>query len=51
MVASQVFEMRRALLLPVADGVAGLGILPEDTILRSEDELDNFLKQSQGAAA
>jgi hypothetical protein len=51
MVASQVFEMRRALLLPVADGVAGLDILDGDKVLRSEDELDIFLSQSQGAAA
>lgn len=51
MVASQLFDVRRALLLPSSDDVAGLDILDGDAILRSEDALDHFLDQLQGAAA
>jgi hypothetical protein len=51
MVASRLFDVRRALLLPNSDDAAGLDILEGDAILHSEDALDTFLKQLQGAVA
>jgi hypothetical protein len=50
MVASQLFDVPRALLLPASDDVAGLDVLEGDAILHTEDALDDFLKQLQGAA-
>ena len=46
MVASQMFEMRRALFLPEGD-VAGLDILEDDAVLHSEQDVDVFLQQLQ----
>jgi hypothetical protein len=51
MVASQRFDLRRAVLLAPSDNVAGLDILADDAVLRSEDALDAFLTQLQGGAA
>lgn len=51
MVASQLFDMPRAFLLPSSDDAAGLDIFDGDAVLHSEDALDNFLGQLQGAAA
>lgn len=51
MVASQMFEVRRALFLPHGNGVTGVDILDDDAILHSEEELDLFLKQVQEAAS
>ncbi|HEX3092963.1 MAG TPA: toll/interleukin-1 receptor domain-containing protein [Candidatus Angelobacter sp.] len=51
MVASQVFDLRRALLLPAADDVAGLDIMEDDTILHSDADLEAFLNKLQGAAS
>jgi hypothetical protein len=51
MVASQRFDLRRALLLPPSDDGAGLDVLEDDAVLHSEDALDSFLMQLQGAAA
>jgi len=49
MVASQMFDIRRALFLPYGNGLAGVDILDDDAILHSEEELDAFLKQVQEA--
>jgi hypothetical protein len=51
MATSQLFGLRRALLLPPAEEVAGLDVFDEDEILRSEDEIGPFLNRLQGAAA
>jgi len=51
MAASQLFDLRRALLLPEPADVAGLDVLEGDAILHSEIALDTFLKELQGAAA
>jgi hypothetical protein len=51
MVASKVFDLRRALLVPAAEEVAGLDVFDEDEILRSEDEIGPFLEKLLGAAA
>jgi len=39
------------LLLPAAEDIAGLGVLDEDEILRSEDEVGPFLAKLRGATA
>jgi hypothetical protein len=51
MVDSKVFDLRRALLVPAAEEVAGLDVFDEDEILRSEDEIGPFLEKLLGAAA
>jgi hypothetical protein len=50
MVASGLFDLRRGLLLPASDDVASLELPEGDAILRSDDALDTFLTQLQGAA-
>ena len=50
-VASRVFDLKRALLLPGSDEVASTDGQDWDDILRSESDLDDFLTQLQGAAA
>ena len=50
MVSSQLFDLRRALLLP-PDDAAGPEVLDSDTILHSEEALDTFLTGLREAAA
>ena len=50
MAATRLFDLQRALLLPNVEDAANLDILEGDAIVHSEDGLDAFLNQLQGAA-
>jgi hypothetical protein len=47
----QMFDVRRALFLPDKDSVADVDMLGDDAILHSEQEVDAFLHQLEGAAS
>ena len=49
--SGQELDLRRALLLPAAEDLTGLDLLPDDAVLDSNDALDGFLAMLKGAAA
>ncbi|MFL6446368.1 MAG: hypothetical protein ACJ746_01530 [Bryobacteraceae bacterium] len=51
MASSQLYDLRRALLLPGSDDLAGLDLLGDEAVLHSNEALDGFLANLNGAAA
>jgi hypothetical protein len=51
MASSQQFDLRRALLLPGPDDLAGLDLLGDEAVLHSDDALDGFLANLNGPPA
>jgi hypothetical protein len=47
----QDLDLLRALLLPVAEDLTGLDLLPDDSVLDSTDALDGFLTKLKGTSA
>ncbi len=51
MASSQQFDLRRALLIPTPDDLAGLDLLGDEAVLYSDDALDGFLSNLNRTAA
>jgi hypothetical protein len=51
MASARQFDLRRALLVPTPDDVSGLDLLGDEAVLHSDDALDGFLANLNGAAA